>query len=145
MFPCFPSSGVPTPSPSMAKSEHFLQRSEKSKQAYRVLGSAPAHVECKFCASCACPSAPALRMPAWARRRVRCALLRSASRKRSAVSRRVASSWSCQVDFTLSLCFFWRHSPNKLYGRLRTRVGSWRAPRIPLSRVRFLRLRWVWA
>ena len=89
-------------------------------QTYRGRSS----VFCKFCASCACPSASAFRMPARARRRLRCALLRSASHERNAVSRRVASSWSCQVDFNLSLCFFWRHSPKKLYGRLRTRVRS---------------------
>ena len=90
-------------------------------QTYRGRSS----VFCKFYASCACPSASAFRMPARARRRLRCALLRSASHERNAVSRRVASSWSCQVDFNLSLCFFWRHSPKKLYGRLRTRVRSW--------------------
>ena len=52
------------------------------------------------------PSASAWRMPARARTRVLCPRLRSASRCRIAVSRAVASSWSCQVDFGLSLSFF---------------------------------------
>ena len=102
---------------------------------------------CEFCASCACPSASALRMPAWARRRVRCALLRSASRRRNAVRRGVASSWSCQMDFDLSLCFFLETFTKKVMGASAgwLKAEALRAARIPLSRVRFLRFRWVWA
>ena len=63
-------------------------------------------VRCSFCTSATWPSASAWRMPARARTRVLCPRLRSASRCRIAVSHAVASSWSCQVDFGLSLSFF---------------------------------------